>query len=123
MLDLFVPPVIVPRPTRVVLLADREPKRVFARALIPVPIPPKEYQPRGKSKTERKDNSYWSLTDAERAERKKIARQWYLDNRARALAQAKARYEALTPEEKKAYYERNLARARARRAAKKAKAD
>jgi hypothetical protein len=118
-LDLFQPPKVKPSPTRVVLLADVEPQpQLTYKTSSPAKARVPAERPRKVSDVERKNAQYWNWTDAQRAERKEQSRQWYLDNRERALAQAKARYEALSPEEKKAYSRRNLERARARRAAK-----
>jgi hypothetical protein len=115
-LDLFQPPKVKPSPTRVVLLADVEPLTYKTSSPAKARVPAE--RPRKVSDVERKDAKYWRLTDAERAERNRQSSDWYYANRERALAQAKARYEALSPEEKKAYMQRNLERARARRAAK-----
>jgi hypothetical protein len=117
-LDLFQPPKVNPCPTRVVLLADVEPRPALTlktatpgKARVPA-----ERAPRKARQVERKDAKYWRLTDAERAERNQQSREWYYANRERVLAQAKVRYEAMTPEQKEA----KLAYGRALKAKKRA---
>jgi hypothetical protein len=117
MLDLFHPPKVRIRPTRVVRLADVEPAPTLVyRGALPKPV--RDYSPRGGLKPLPKQSRYASYTPERRAEANRQSREWYVVNRERALAQAKARYAALSPEEKAALVRRNMERERAARRAK-----
>ena len=115
--DLFQPPIVRPRPTRVIRRADVEPP---PRVVYTAPPTVKPHANPRKPKVTPGETKYSRLSPEAKAQRNQQSADWYAANRARALAQAKARYEAMTPEAKaaKLAYGRALkARKRAEKAA------
>ena len=125
MLDLFQPPVITPRPTRIVLALDVEPAPRHAWAYVPtiathappvVQRPTREdrlakrraydaaYRARKEAAGEKRLRlPYSEWTEAQKVTRRAKQREYYQANKAAIAERERQRYLAMTPEVRAAY--------------------